>query len=74
MTLGKRIAWLRRRRRLSQGQLAEIVGVSRQIIYQYENDMTDPRLFTASCIADALGVSLDYLARGYEFNEKRSLL
>jgi transcriptional regulator with XRE-family HTH domain len=64
MTFGERLKYIRKRRRMSQDDLAERIGVSRQIIYQYEADMTDPRLFTFMCIADALNVSLDFLARG----------
>ena len=72
MTLGERIKYLRNLQGITQGQLADTLGVSRQIIYQYEHDETDPGLFIFTCMADALGVSLDYLARG-EANEEESL-
>lgn len=64
MTFGERLKYIRKIRRMSQDDLAEKTGVSRQIIHQYEADITDPRLFIFMCLADALNVSLDFLARG----------
>lgn len=64
MTVGERMACLREARGLTREQLAKKVGVTRQMIYKYESNITDPRLLIFTCIADVLGVSLDYLARG----------
>ena len=64
MTFGKRLAYIRKKRKMSQDDLAEKVGISRQILHKYEADISDPRLFVFVCLADALGVSLEYLARG----------
>lgn len=69
MTLGERIADTRKKRGLSQDELAKIVGVSRQMMHQYETDVSDPRLFIFCCICDALKVPLEYLARGNGENE-----
>jgi DNA-binding XRE family transcriptional regulator len=49
---------------MSQDDLAAQVGVSRETIYKYEHDMADPRLLIFVCIADALGVTMDFLVRG----------
>jgi transcriptional regulator with XRE-family HTH domain len=49
---------------MTQKQLAEMCGVSLTTISLYEHDKQDPSLFNATCIADALGVSLDWLAKG----------
>jgi transcriptional regulator with XRE-family HTH domain len=70
MTLGERIKYRREKLGLTQMQLAEAAGLSRCLIYRYEADLHDPSLFNATCIADALGVSLDYLARGEQYAEK----
>lgn len=49
--------------RLSQEQLADIVGVSRQSINNYENAKTLPDSKTLSALAFALGVTIDDLLR-----------
>lgn len=64
MTVGERIAWHRQLLGYTQSQLAVMAGISRQCLWEYENNVADPKLFNATCIADALGISLDYLARG----------
>ena len=69
MTVGERIVWHRQSMGYSQAELARIAGISRQCLWEYENDVADPKLFNATCIADALGISLDYLARGETKNE-----
>lgn len=63
-TFGERLFWLRFKKHWTQAQLAERVGVSISRISEYEQNRTEPRLFTAVCLADVLGVSLDYLATG----------
>lgn len=39
MTIGERIKSLRERKKLTQTELAEIVGTSKQNIYKYENNI-----------------------------------
>lgn len=63
MTTGQRIAARRHAKGLTQRQLAEQAGIHPNTIVHYENDQTDLTLLKAACIADVLGVSLDYLAR-----------
>lgn len=70
MTLGERIKFRREVLGLTCKQLADVCGLSRHLIYKYEADLHDPSLFNATCLADALGVSLDYLARGEQYVEK----
>ena len=62
MTVGERIAKLRTSLGLSQTELANKAGITRQCLWKYENNVADPKLLYAMCIADALGVTLDYLA------------
>lgn len=64
MTVGERIIHHRKLLGYTQSQLASKAGITRQCLYEYESDKADPKLFNAMCIADVLGVSLDYLARG----------
>lgn len=62
MTVGERIVSLRTSLGLTQVELAREAGISRQCLCKYENNIADPKLFNAMCIADVLGVTLDYLA------------
>lgn len=64
MTFGERIVYLRKEQGITQKELAKKVGVSRQIMRLYEYDLAEPKLFVFMRLADALGVSLDCLARG----------
>ena len=64
MTFGERIVVLRKARKITQEELAEKIGVSRNMLCKYENDLAEPRLITFICLASVLDVSLDYLARG----------
>lgn len=62
MTFGERLRECRRAKGLTQEQLANAIGITDGSIANYENDRNDPRLFNVSCMATALGVSIDYLA------------
>lgn len=45
---------------LTQKQLAEIIGVSQNAIYNWENGKREPKFDTLRCIADALSVPVGY--------------
>jgi transcriptional regulator with XRE-family HTH domain len=45
-----------------QKNIADVVGVSINSIGLYERGLVEPSFFIATCLADALGVSLDWLA------------
>ncbi len=62
MNIGHKIIALRKEKTLSQTDLSKVVGVSREMIGRYERDEVVPSIEVAKKIADALGVSLDYLA------------
>lgn len=57
----KRLKTLREKRGMSQRTLAQLCGLSRNIIGQYERGEKDPSLKTLLEIADYFGVSVDYL-------------
>lgn len=61
-TFGQRLAIIRKSQGLSQSVLAKRCGLHPNAIYLYETDRVNPSFFIASCIAEALGVSLDWLA------------
>ena len=56
-----RLKEARRRKGLSQSELAELAHVSRQAYSLYERDLRRPNWETMAVFAKALGVSVDYL-------------
>jgi len=61
MTLGQKITKIRKEKKLSQIDVADFVGVSRDAISKYERDDIIPSVVNANKIAEVLTVSLDYL-------------
>lgn len=57
MTVGERLKSIRIERGMTQEGLAALLGVSYQVISQYERDLRKPKYETAIKLADALGVS-----------------
>ena len=64
MSIGERISELRNEKKLSQGQLADAVCVSRQAISKWENDNSSPDTIHLIQLADILGTDVEYLATG----------
>lgn len=64
MTLGENIARLRTERRLSQGDLADALGVSRQSVSKWETDASVPELDKLVRLSELFGVTLDQLVKG----------
>jgi transcriptional regulator with XRE-family HTH domain len=67
--LGKRILELRKRKNLSQTDLANTVGISYAQIGRYETKNTQPPAEVLKNIADALDTTVDFLISG-DTNEK----
>lgn len=61
MSISENILATRMSARLTQEQLAEAVGVSRQTVAKWESGETSPDLEHAAALADALGTTLDAL-------------
>ena len=59
--LAKRLHDLRKEKGLSQPQLGRLIGTSGAIIGRYERDEMIPSVEVAKKLADALGVTMDYL-------------
>ena len=53
-------------RRMSQQELADLVGVSRQTIVQLERNRYNPSMLLAYSIARVFGVTIEYL---FDFKE-----
>ena len=64
---------LRRRKGLSQGDLAQHIGASREIIDRYERNEVKPSIEVATKMAEALQVSLDYLVGFADYELDHSL-
>lgn len=64
MSIGERITDLRKDKKLSQGQLADLLGVSRQAVSKWENDASSPDTLNLVKIADVLDTEVEYLATG----------
>jgi len=56
-----RIRELRQKARISQTDLAKVVGISRQSLWNYENDFAEPNISTLAKIAIVLEFSVDDL-------------
>lgn len=62
MNFNKRLAEIRKEKGLSQGELADKIDSTAITIGRYERDEVKPSIEVAAKIANALEVSLDYLA------------
>ncbi|MBQ7923553.1 MAG: helix-turn-helix transcriptional regulator [Clostridia bacterium] len=67
MSIGTNIYTLRKSRKITQGQLAEKLGVSEQAVSKWENDQCAPDVSLFPVIAEYFGVSIDRLF-GYHMN------
>ena len=64
MTIGERITTLRKKKNLSQLQLADQLEVSRQAVSKWENDLSSPDTLNLIKLADILDTEVEYLATG----------
>ena len=74
LTLGKRIAALRKQKDLRQDDIAQLLDVSSQAVSKWENDQTCPDIGLLPKLAQILGVTTDELLSGkQELQEVRVL-
>ena len=62
--IGSKIKAARLEEKLTQEQVAEILGVSRQTISNWENEKSYPDIISVIKMSDCYEVSLDYLLKG----------
>lgn len=73
MTIGQKIVQLRTNADISQEQLSETLGVSRQSVSKWETDQALPQIDKVLQIAELFGVSTDELLRDkIEINDKKN--
>lgn len=63
MSIGEKIVEARRENNLTQEQLAELLGVTRQSISRWEQNQAFPEMEKIIRLSDILGVSCDYLLK-----------
>ena len=61
-TTGEKIRERREELGMTQEELADQIGISKNMLRYYELDQHEAKFFTMTCIADVLDLSLDYLA------------
>ena len=66
MTIADRIQSLRKAKGMSQEELADAIGVSRQAVSKWESEQTTPDLDKIVVMSDVFEVTTDYLLKGIE--------
>lgn len=61
MSFGKRLLELRKAKNLSQTELAEQLGIHKNVLGKYEREEVKPSIDIAVKVAEFMEVSLDYL-------------
>ena len=67
----KNLKKLRKQHNLSQQKLADILHISQQSIYKYENDITFPDIEILIQMANYFSTSIDYLVGYTDIPHKR---
>lgn len=73
MTIAERIQNLRKARGISQEDLAEQIGVSRQAVSKWESEQSLPDIDKIIAVSEFFGVSTDYLLKGVENVTKQEI-
>ena len=66
MTVGDRIQSLRKSKGMSQEELADQMGVSRQAVSKWESEQATPDLDKVVIMSELFEVTTDYLLKGIE--------
>ena len=69
MNIADRIQKLRKAKGISQEQLADVVGVSRQAVSKWESEQSIPDLEKVILMSNYFGVTTDYILKGIEPTE-----
>lgn len=66
MSMSKRLQELRRKEELSQEELAERIGVSRQAISKWESEQSSPDIENIVRLSEVFNTSTDYILKGIQ--------
>lgn len=72
MTIGKNLQLLRKEKGLTQEQVAQIIGVTRQTISGYESGRTQPDIETLGLLAKAYAVDIEAILYGTAARNSRN--
>lgn len=70
MNIADRILNLRKMKGISQEELADKIGVSRQAVSKWESEQSIPDLEKIIIMSDYFGVTTDYILKGIESSEQ----
>lgn len=70
MNISDRIQTLRKSKGMSQEELADKIGVSRQAISKWESEQSTPDIEKVILLSEIFEVTTDYLLKGIESNSK----
>ena len=63
-TFGQRLRRLRQSKGYTQTGFGMLIHTSQYMMHRYETDQTNPGAVILECMAQELGVTMDYLWRG----------
>lgn len=66
MNIADRIQYLRKQKGLSQEEMADKIGVSRQAVSKWESEQTTPDIDKIIIMSELFGVTTDYILKGIE--------
>ncbi len=66
MNISERILTLRKQKGISQEELANIIGVSRQSVSKWESEQSTPDIEKIILLSEFFGVTTDYILKGIE--------
>jgi len=69
MTFSDRLSTIRKQKKMKQTDLGKLIGTSGDIIGKYERGENIPSIDVAVKIADALGITLDYLVKDEKYEQ-----
>ncbi|MCR8980734.1 helix-turn-helix domain-containing protein [Brevibacillus laterosporus] len=74
MSLGQQLKKFRELKSLSQEDIAQKIGVTRQAVYKWENDKSYPDIDNLILLSELYNVTLDELLKGNESFKKKIII
>ena len=74
MSFGKRLLELRKIKKMSQTELAEKLGIHKNVLGKYEREEVKPSIDIAIKVADFMDVSLDFLVGKVDIELDKSIV
>lgn len=74
MSLGQQLKKFRELKSLSQEDIAQKIGVTRQAVYKWENDKSYPDIDNLILLSELYNVTLDELIKGNESFKKKIII